>query len=152
MTENSKELKSIMDKKYDEYLLARDDYNKSLIANYQYLVGEYITYDGYLNLHVRKAFMSKDPNSGVWSIVLQGLGYHGDVTYYQDDTEFHWNWWTEVMIPERVYSDNRQFNDKIKIITKEDFRNTFNDIVNRMIEFNSEILDNKLDVETDEDD
>lgn len=147
--EKSKEFKSIMDKKYDEYLLARDDYNKSLISDYEYLVDEYITYDGYINLHVRKAFMSKDPNSGVWSLILQGLGYHGDVSYYQDDTEFHWSWWTEVSIPERVYSDNSQFNDKIKIITEKDFRDRFNDIVNRMIEFNNEILDNNMDVDTD---
>lgn len=141
------DLNRIVERKYDEYLKANEEYHKSLNSKFEYLNDKYLRYaqygvEGYL--HVRKVFLSKDDDNN-WYLFLQGLGFRCSISDYQDDCDFHWNWWTEVKLPKRIYDDEEMLKVSLVIIDEREFRKVFKDYINEMNEKMEQILDEKLD-------
>lgn len=144
---SSEALNEIVKRKYMEYLKASDAYNKSLSSKFEYLKDKFIRYErfgveGYI--HVRKVFVGKDID-GEWGLFLQGLGFNGNISEYQDDCEFRWSWWTEVKFPKRIYDDDDMLKGCIVIIEENEFRNAFKEFITEVSKAAEDILDNKLD-------
>ena len=76
---------------------------------------------------------------------MQGLGFWSDITDYQDQCTFKWDWWTEVIIPRSIYDNAEKLSKRINIITEQEFRDKFDETIKQMVHFNKEILDHKYD-------
>ena len=139
-------LKEIAERKFDEWQKANDRFQRALSINYKYLEDKFICYnDGYdVYLHVRSVFTGKNEHDD-WCLYLQGLGFWSDITDYQDQCTFKWDWWTEVIIPRSIYDNAEKLSKRINIITEQEFRDKFDEAVKQMVHFNKEILDNKYD-------
>lgn len=141
------DLNKIVERKYDEYLKANEEYHKSLNSKFEYLNNKYIRYTQYGDkgyIHVRKVFLNKD-NDDKWYLFLQGLGYRCSISDYQDDCDFHWDWWTEVKLPKSIYDNEEILKGSLVIIDGREFRKVFKDYVNEMNVKMEQILDEKLD-------
>ena len=144
---SSEALNEIVKRKYMEYLKASDAYNKSLSSKFEYLKDKFICYKdtGYdVYLHVRSVFTEKNEHDE-WCLYLRGLGFWSDITDYQDQCVFKWDWWTQVTIPRSVYDNAEKLSKRINIITEQEFRNKFDETIKQMVNFNKDILDNKYD-------
>ena len=140
-------LKEIAERKFDEWQKANDRYQRALSINYKYLEDKFICYNdnGYdVYLHVRSVFTEKNEHDE-WCLYLQGLGFWSDITDYQDQCAFKWDWWTEVIIPRSIYYNAEKLSKRISFITEQEFRDKFDEAVKQMVHFNKEILDNKYD-------
>ena len=140
-------LKEIAERKFDEWQKANDRYQRALSINYKYLEDKFICYNdnGYdVYLHVRSVFTEKNEHDD-WCLYLQGLGFWSDITDYQDQCTFKWDWWTEVIIPRSIYDNAEKLSKRISFITEQEFRDKFDEAVKQMVHFNKEILDNKYD-------
>ena len=140
-------LKEIAERKFDEWQKANDRFQRALSINYKYLEDKFICdndngYDVYL--HVRSVFTEKNEHDD-WCLYLQGLGFWSDITDYQDQCTFKWDWWTEVIIPRSIYDNAEKLSKRINIITEQEFRDKFDETIKQMVHFNKEILDHKYD-------
>lgn len=143
---DSKMLEKIMDRKREEYVKASDLYYESLTSKFIYLKNKFICYDGERYMHIRSLEVRQDIN-GDWMLFIRGLGYDGEVGSYMDNAEMHWSWWYEIRVPQRIYLYDKEFNKKVKVIDKEDFRRNFKRLINDVINKNDKIIDMNLDVE-----
>ena len=145
---SAKSLKEIADRKFEEWREADDRYQKSLSINYKEdLEDKFICYKGTgydIYLHVRSAFTQQNERDE-WCLYLQGLGFWSDITDYQDQCEFKWDWWTEIVIDRFIYDNDEKLSKRISFITEQEFRDKFDEAVKQMVHFNKEILDNKYD-------
>ena len=140
-------LKEIAERKFDEWQKANDRFQRALSINYKYLEDIFICYNdnGYdVYLHVRSVFTEKNEHDD-WCLYLQGLGFWSDITDYQDQCTFKWDWWTEVIIPRSIYDNAEKLSKRINIITEQEFRDKFDETIKQMVHFNKEILDHKYD-------
>ena len=140
-------LKEIAERKFDEWQKANDRFQRALSINYKYLEDKFICYNdnGYdVYLHVRSVFTEKNEHDD-WCLYLQGLGFWSDITDYQDQCTFKWDWWTEVIIPRSIYDNAEKLSKRINIITEQEFRDKFDETIKQMAHFNKEILDHKYD-------
>lgn len=72
-----------------------------------------------------------------YSYLFRGLGFYGEFTGYGDATMFSWSYWHEFYI----YGHEGDFQEKIKkiqIITKEEFENAFEEMLNKVKEYHGE--------------
>ena len=140
-------LKEIAERKFDEWQKANDRFQRALSINYKYLEDKFICYNdnGYdVYLHVRSVFTEKNEHDD-WCLYLQGLGFWSDITDYQDQCTFKWDWWTEVIIPRSIYDNAEKLSKRINIITEQEFRDKSDETIKQMVHFNKEILDHKYD-------
>lgn len=140
-------LKEIAERKFDEWQKANDRFQRALSIDYKYLEDKFICYNGNgydVYLHVRSVFTEKNEHDD-WCLYLQGLGFWSDITDYQDQCTFKWDWWTEVIIPRSIYDNAEKLSKRINIITEQEFRDKFDETIKQMVHFNKEILDHKYD-------
>ena len=140
-------LKEIAERKFDEWQKANDRFQRALSINYKYLEDKFICYNdnGYdVYLHVRSVFTEKNEHDD-WRLYLQGLGFWSDITDYQDQCAFKWDWWTEIVIDRFIYDNDEKLSKRISFITEQEFRDKFDEAVKQMVHFNKEILDHKYD-------
>lgn len=140
-------LKEIAERKFDEWQKADDRFQRALSIDYKYLEDKFICYNGSgydVYLHVRSVFTEKNVHDD-WCLYLQGLGFWSDITDYQDQCAFKWDWWTEVTIPRSIYNNAEKLSKRINIITEQEFRDKFDETIKQMVHFTKEILDHKYD-------
>ena len=113
-------LKEIAERKFDEWQKANDRFQRALSINYKYLEDKFICYNdnGYdVYLHVRSVFTEKNEHDD-WCLYLQGLGFWSDITDYQDQCAFKWDWWTEIVIDRFIYDNDEKLSKRISFITE----------------------------------
>ena len=77
-----------------------------------------------------------------YSYMLRGLGFYGEFTGYGDATQFFWSYWDEIYI----YGDGDDFKEKvkkIKIITKEEFDEAFEKVLEQVKHYHYKHKDKK---------
>lgn len=107
--------------------------------------GKYIKYEDEIPKYMLVDWVAKD---SVWyknfdySYSFNGLGFCGEFTGYYDATQFNWSYCNEFFI----YGDDDSIKEdvkKIKIITKEEFDEAFEKLIEQMKNYHYTYKNNK---------
>ena len=138
MSKNLETLKKKRDEAWEKYQkLSQECRNIELSELGFDFEGKFIKYNFWYEnqyLYVKEQFKHGDV------YVLRGLGFHYEITPYDDNTFFDWDWFEEVTIPEGSVNDSLS---RITIVTPDEFKEKFRQGINEMTVKNEEIL-NKI--------
>ena len=151
------QLKSLCEELWSDISLIKDELRCLEISKYKY-EGRYIKYygcngDGTTYMYVRHAFLiNRYNNSSDIELCLQGHGFVYEIGTYTDSTYLRYKWWDDIYVKAQLLLEREQMRKswdekdggmtesnkllynsyRIVEITKEEFKQAFNDMCNSL--------------------
>ena len=172
---SDEELKSLCEELWSDIGLIKDELRCREMNKYNY-EGRYIKYygcngDGPTYMYVRHAFLTnRYNNSSDIELCLQGHGFVYEIGTYTESTYLRYAWWDDIYIKAQLLLEREQmrksFDEKdggmtesnkllynsyrIVEISKEEFKQAFNDMCNRLPNLFNEMIERDEETQQDE--